>query len=325
MIKNECEIVKDLIPNYVEDLISKDTREFMENHISSCNNCKKILEEIKKEKNTEEKKESKIEKGQIDYLKKYNRKLNILKVVAGILIAIILVIWSFALVKYINYRKDYKIGEYNHSIIEQSYNKIQEIKNSNNYIYIHSWSGTNTPTYKSIEYYKDGKSKEENYDGHDEIIYINYEIDITDKECYFIQYNQENNGRAAIGRGYNSIPNTMTGLPGYLSSFYGLEIIECADLEIWEDKDLDKNCYVIRKTIDQYQYDELWIDKQTMLPTKERMRSFNDYTEDKYEYKVGEVKDSDVEIDRSEFEKEEWQNAYAQRIMKEILARYSNN
>ena len=74
MIKNECEIVKDLIPNYVEDLISKDTREFMENHISSCNNCKKILEEIKKEKNTEEKKESKIEKGQIDYLKKYNRK-----------------------------------------------------------------------------------------------------------------------------------------------------------------------------------------------------------------------------------------------------------
>ena len=50
MIKNECEIVKDLIPSYIENLVSEGTKEFVEKHIKTCDSCKDTLENNKKEK-----------------------------------------------------------------------------------------------------------------------------------------------------------------------------------------------------------------------------------------------------------------------------------
>ena len=50
MIKNECKIVRDLLPNYVEDLTSKETKEFIENHIEACKECKDILDLLKGDK-----------------------------------------------------------------------------------------------------------------------------------------------------------------------------------------------------------------------------------------------------------------------------------
>ena len=212
------------------------------------------------------------------------------------------------------YRKDYKIGEYNYSIIEQAYNKIKEIKNSKNYIYIESWQRTNCPEYKSISYYKDGKFKEENYNGDGTISYINYGVDISENDYYFVQYN-EHSTEAVIGTGYRNLSREM---PSSLSGFYDLGITECASLEVYEDNEL----YVLRKAIDEYQYDELWIDKQTMIPIKSITKDFNIRTDFKYTYKEGEVKDSDVELDESKFEDKEWKNDYGQRIKEEILSRY---
>ena len=36
MIKNECEIVKDLVPSYIENLVSEGTKEFVEIGRASC-------------------------------------------------------------------------------------------------------------------------------------------------------------------------------------------------------------------------------------------------------------------------------------------------
>jgi hypothetical protein len=43
-MKNECMIIKDLLPLYVENLVSDETREFMETHLNDCSDCRKALE-----------------------------------------------------------------------------------------------------------------------------------------------------------------------------------------------------------------------------------------------------------------------------------------
>ena len=45
-MKNECSIVKDLIPLYIDDLLSKDTVEFVEEHLQSCANCREYLKTL---------------------------------------------------------------------------------------------------------------------------------------------------------------------------------------------------------------------------------------------------------------------------------------
>ncbi|UOQ84700.1 zf-HC2 domain-containing protein [Gracilibacillus salinarum] len=40
---NKCEIVKDLIPMYVEKLTSEDSNQFIEEHLHSCEECSRFL------------------------------------------------------------------------------------------------------------------------------------------------------------------------------------------------------------------------------------------------------------------------------------------
>lgn len=51
-MKKECSIVKDLLPLYLEDMVSEDTASFIEKHLNSCDECKMLLNTMKT--NTEE-------------------------------------------------------------------------------------------------------------------------------------------------------------------------------------------------------------------------------------------------------------------------------
>ena len=53
MKNSNCSIIKDLIPNYIEDLVSDETKAFMENHINTCNECRQILQMAQKEQKKE--------------------------------------------------------------------------------------------------------------------------------------------------------------------------------------------------------------------------------------------------------------------------------
>ena len=46
-----CNIIKDILPLYVEDIVSEDTRVLVENHINDCIYCKKEFEEMREPKN----------------------------------------------------------------------------------------------------------------------------------------------------------------------------------------------------------------------------------------------------------------------------------
>ena len=45
-MKIKCEVINDLLPLYVDDVLSKESRELVEEHICECENCKKTLENM---------------------------------------------------------------------------------------------------------------------------------------------------------------------------------------------------------------------------------------------------------------------------------------
>ena len=86
--KKNCEVIQDLLPNYIEKLTSEKTNEYIENHIKECPECAEMLKNMKSEIKSELKNANKKE---INYLKKYNRRLKGLAVII-LLIAVIYVV-----------------------------------------------------------------------------------------------------------------------------------------------------------------------------------------------------------------------------------------
>ena len=46
MGNNTCDIVKDLMPLYVDNVLSDASRKYVDEHISACEDCKKKLESM---------------------------------------------------------------------------------------------------------------------------------------------------------------------------------------------------------------------------------------------------------------------------------------
>ena len=87
--KNECEIVYDLLPNYIEHVTSATSNEFIEHHISTCENCKRLYNDLVTETNTNPNQTK-----EVNFLKKYKRHLNALKI--ALILVIILIVAAFA-------------------------------------------------------------------------------------------------------------------------------------------------------------------------------------------------------------------------------------
>ena len=47
MIRITCDVVRDLIPLYVDDVLSEDSRKIVEEHINECTDCKKYCSNLK--------------------------------------------------------------------------------------------------------------------------------------------------------------------------------------------------------------------------------------------------------------------------------------
>ena len=84
MDKN-CKLVKDLLPSYIDDVTSKETKEFIEEHLKECKDCKKHLDEMNSELDKEKVKDIET----VKEIKKYKRKIFTLKF---LVIAVVLII-----------------------------------------------------------------------------------------------------------------------------------------------------------------------------------------------------------------------------------------
>lgn len=89
--EKECSIVQDLLLNYVDGVLSSDSKEFVEVHTRECKNCQEKLEELKKDMEENEKSEEK----EVDYLKNVKKKIhkkNKVIIIVGVILAITIIL-----------------------------------------------------------------------------------------------------------------------------------------------------------------------------------------------------------------------------------------
>lgn len=137
MIEKECKIVQDLLPNYIEKLTSQTSNDFIEKHLENCNECKSVAENMEKElKFNSEKREER----EVEYFKKYNKKMKLSK-------KILLLVLSIALIYVLTVI-------YKYSILTIIQKRNEESNNSNNRYYHSVTQDTIIEVYK-----KDGIMK----------------------------------------------------------------------------------------------------------------------------------------------------------------------
>lgn len=86
-----CDIIKDLLPNYIDKISSESSNKLIEEHLQKCKSCSIALSDMNKDIDSE------IifnQKEQIDFLKGY-RKTKIISIIKAILITIIVILVLF--------------------------------------------------------------------------------------------------------------------------------------------------------------------------------------------------------------------------------------
>lgn len=98
-MKNECDIVKDLLFSYNDGILSDTSKELVENHLKKCEKCKIFLEEIKQENH------KKNEIKEIDFLKNIKKKINKKNIILSIIFIILIIVVLFNIQVYNNYNQ----------------------------------------------------------------------------------------------------------------------------------------------------------------------------------------------------------------------------
>lgn len=287
-MKKECEIVKDLFPNYIEKQISDVSKEFIENHISNCKECKEMLEMIsgKKSSNLEL---DENEKKEIDFLKKYNKKIKSLKTI--VILLVICIICALG-VKSIQSIYRYYNGRYVIEIISKVHENTQNFKNQDNFYFALDDSKS-----KVGFYYKDKKSKQKPIYSNNE--FGNFTIygmmNENDMITIFIdEYSKTVNGK--IDNGQEEKEYLFKNTFKYLDSLREENIMECGNIKVTEQTYDGVKCWVLTKVSKTGGF-IMVIDKENRLIQKYAEVSSNGkYSWSYYEYETGTVTDEDMQI-----------------------------
>lgn len=81
-MENNCKIVQDLLPTYIENLTSEETTKFIEDHLKNCTDCKIIFDNMKESIEKDEIENTEI----IKKIKKYKNKIRLIKTIFVLII-----------------------------------------------------------------------------------------------------------------------------------------------------------------------------------------------------------------------------------------------
>ena len=245
----------------------------------------------------------------IDTLKKYNRKMLILKIIVAVLSIFIVFIGGKFIVEHIQkgieQQENYEKGNYIYDIINEAYCNMDEILNSNNYSIIEE-STTISYDFKCVysylkteEYYKDGYYKEAvstaNLNRIENNYFVNYGLKIKGAD-FHIQVN----GNGNIAGGISATRGNFTIGKNELEVYYKENVLEYKDYQIREEKVEEKNYYVISQKAnkdDGIYCTEIWINKEDMQLfkiTDEKVGSKK--TERVFTLSINNVKEEDVKV-----------------------------
>ena len=262
MNKKDCKIIQDLLPNYIENLTTKETNEFINTHLVDCKECKETLDNMKKNTDNEQKSAKK----QIDYLKKYRRKMTCLKILIAFAIIFILIFFGVRL--------------YQFKIISEIFDHNIDYDIGNNYK-LTQRDGRTGATTEML--YKDGTSYLKFYDKGSIWENENTKYMIIESENKYLILDKK---------------SPPLGLDSRISlGTYGLfntekksdlsKLILTKGIDIHEEKYGNYQCYVIN-----FEGEKIWVDKETMFIIRD------DYAGQTTEYKVETniVTDNDVKL-----------------------------
>lgn len=292
-MKRICSIIRDLLPNYIENLVSDETKQYVENHIAKCTECKQILKNIEGDDN-EKILNTLEEEAEIRFIKRHKRKKVIFRTIGIILLIIFLIALIAFAIKFIPIN----------SVRLKAYDKLQKLKEMNNYKVtvektinvLGEASDTSTITY----YYKDCKYKEDN-----KRTFINhYNIEeglepiIEHKILY---YSDGNSNIVTLNKetGNINISDTVSQIDkgNILENLYPLFITQyhinllgkiymAVEINVREDIYDNKNYYVLTETNNGVNtIVEYWINKETMMIEREVAKQESDsFRDEKYKY-----------------------------------------
>lgn len=127
MKRNDCKIVQDLLPNYVDKLTTESTNEFIKEHLKECKKCSEVYEKMSEQIDLD----YNIENKEVKCMKKVHKKILIM----GIIILTLAIVVSISL--YINYKTshlfDAKTGKIYGSDIQVSNDRYVYIEYNSNY------------------------------------------------------------------------------------------------------------------------------------------------------------------------------------------------
>lgn len=279
-MKEDCEIIRDLLPLYADDVCSIESKKIVENHLKNCNECKEILETIKKD----EKEKNSVEK---DTLTNFYSKIKKSKIKAVIISLIVFIIVVF-LIKYV-----YSFILFNHII-----NKAHKYSDIDNMFIQKMENSLDDEVYVTKRYYKDGKFKEvsETYTK-DKVtnIYTKY-ISVDSDEIVTIYPDN----RALIEKELKIMnrESMLKNIPFVYNDSIGFRTITPIFLSINSKKfkvgaysNENKQCYVLQDRFDIGTNWEIWLDKETGLPIKEiNINGIKSYYSDNKEKNIDENK-----------------------------------
>lgn len=108
-MKMSCNIIEDLLPLYVDDMVSEDSRKLVEEHLKECPSCRKMQEEMVKENRLSaagnRSNSEKTNKTEAEPLKKIRRRIR-KKRIASVILAVILVVAAGGIGHYWYYDKE---------------------------------------------------------------------------------------------------------------------------------------------------------------------------------------------------------------------------
>lgn len=96
MSKLKCNISEDLMPLYIEDILSEESKKDMELHLEECENCKKIYNELKEDVNLEYEKNIDLKEDEyenlktdtLDSIKNYLNKIKYILIIFSIAVSV---------------------------------------------------------------------------------------------------------------------------------------------------------------------------------------------------------------------------------------------
>lgn len=117
-MENNCKIVQDLLPTYIENLTSEETSSFVEEHLNTCQSCKEIFEDMKELIEKEDIQNTEIVKN----IKKYKTRITLIKLT----LVIIIISLISAIFGYVGYR---------FYIVKKAYEKNTNYEAYNNFTF----------------------------------------------------------------------------------------------------------------------------------------------------------------------------------------------